>query len=382
VAFKLRLEGANEEQLIQKAVQDVRKRYELDAQNEMKQLQQEKDIEDTVRYMETPEEREMVEIPTEPKELEEMPESRGLGALSWRDEVLKRYSKLTTQEKGIVDKELSKQATEWEPASEVWEHEELDKERDRLSAIFSEFADHRKARNYSSAQHLADVLIRRIPEYTGGIVKLFNMDAKLRAPSSIKIENTMEKLKMWKTILNSLEDYVRLEKPVSEKRPGLSVRRKSLETEAGGDEMLTKLYKLADTLDKRGEFELADEVSKVIETLIQRVGMEEMVALGDYFDEIGDTKSADRIDEMLSEAKKKTPYKVWKGKDEKPPNGAEKKSPKGWFDKMKKEIKQKNPDYSAKRVSEVVGDIWDNTLSDAKRKKIFKEYGKKGDPNK
>jgi hypothetical protein len=41
---------------------------------------------------------------------------------------------------------------------------------------------------------------------------------------------------------------------------------------------------------------------------------------------------------------------------------------------MKKDVKKKNPDYSAKRVSEIVGDIWDNELSEKKRKSILKKY--------
>jgi hypothetical protein len=49
---------------------------------------------------------------------------------------------------------------------------------------------------------------------------------------------------------------------------------------------------------------------------------------------------------------------------------------------MKADIKKKNPDYSAKRVSEIVGDIWDNELSDAKRKKIYERAGKTKSPNK
>jgi hypothetical protein len=44
---------------------------------------------------------------------------------------------------------------------------------------------------------------------------------------------------------------------------------------------------------------------------------------------------------------------------------------------MKKEIKKNNPDYSAKRVNEIVGDIWDNELSDKKRAEIKKEYAGK-----
>jgi hypothetical protein len=43
---------------------------------------------------------------------------------------------------------------------------------------------------------------------------------------------------------------------------------------------------------------------------------------------------------------------------------------------MKKEIKEKNLNYSAKRINEIVGDIWDNELSDKKRREILKRYGK------
>jgi hypothetical protein len=45
-------------------------------------------------------------------------------------------------------------------------------------------------------------------------------------------------------------------------------------------------------------------------------------------------------------------------------------------------VKSKNPDYPAKRVSEIVGDIWDNQLSDKKRQQIYNRYGKKKSPNK
>ncbi len=92
---------------------------------------------------------------------------------------------------------------------------------------------------------------------------------------------------------------------------------------------------------------------------------------------------ADEIDDLVSKVvEAKTKYKTWKGKGEKPPKGAEHKAPKGWFDEMKEKTKKKNPDYSDKRVNEIVGDIWDNQLSDAKRKAIYKKYNKKGDPNK
>ena len=49
---------------------------------------------------------------------------------------------------------------------------------------------------------------------------------------------------------------------------------------------------------------------------------------------------------------------------------------------MVRKIKKNNSDYSEERVSETVGDIWYNNLSDAKRKKIYKRHGKTKDPNK
>jgi len=49
---------------------------------------------------------------------------------------------------------------------------------------------------------------------------------------------------------------------------------------------------------------------------------------------------------------------------------------------MKKEIKKGSSDYSSERVNETVGNIWYNELSDAKRKEIYKRYGKTKSPNK
>lgn len=72
--------------------------------------------------------------------------------------------------------------------------------------------------------------------------------------------------------------------------------------------------------------------------------------------------------------KKSVKYKTWKGKGEKPPKGAENKAPKKWWKKMEKDVKKKNSDFPVKRVREVVGDIWDNELSDKKRAEIVKKY--------
>jgi len=44
---------------------------------------------------------------------------------------------------------------------------------------------------------------------------------------------------------------------------------------------------------------------------------------------------------------------------------------------LKKILKEKSPNYSDKRVNEVVGNIWYNDLSDTKRKEIYDRDGKK-----
>ena len=70
--------------------------------------------------------------------------------------------------------------------------------------------------------------------------------------------------------------------------------------------MLSELVKLAYTLDKKGEYELANEVQGVMIELIQRVGASpsEVASLANYFDELGETALADKFDKTLKEAKK------------------------------------------------------------------------------
>lgn len=105
-----------------------------------------------------------------------------------------------------------------------------------------------------------------------------------------------------------------------------------------------------------------------------------LAKLANALDNQGFEKMADMVDETMQKIAKK--YKTWHGKGEKPPKGAAHKAPKGWFDEMKDKVKKKNPDYSAKRINEIVGDIWDNKLSDAEREKIYKRHGKTKSPNK
>lgn len=44
--------------------------------------------------------------------------------------------------------------------------------------------------------------------------------------------------------------------------------------------------------------------------------------------------------------------------------------PKKWWDKMHKDIKEGNPEYSEEQISKTIGDIWYNKLSEAKRKEL------------
>jgi hypothetical protein len=48
--------------------------------------------------------------------------------------------------------------------------------------------------------------------------------------------------------------------------------------------------------------------------------------------------------------------------------------PKAWFDKMEKDVKKKNPDYSDEQVRKTVGNIWYNKLSQYRRDKLTKKH--------
>ncbi len=71
--------------------------------------------------------------------------------------------------------------------------------------------------------------------------------------------------------------------------------------------VIAKLYKLAYVLDKKGLYNEAVEIEKVMQSLSERVGLteEDMVSLADHFDEAGDTVLANHFDELLKKAKKK-----------------------------------------------------------------------------
>jgi len=50
--------------------------------------------------------------------------------------------------------------------------------------------------------------------------------------------------------------------------------------------------------------------------------------------------------------------------------------PKEWWDKMVKDVKKGNPDYSEDQVDKTIGNIWFNELSDSEREKILDREGK------
>ena len=71
--------------------------------------------------------------------------------------------------------------------------------------------------------------------------------------------------------------------------------------------MLVELFKLAHSLDKKAEYDLANDVQEIIAELVRRTGTnsEELVALADYFDELGEAEMANKFDAMLARTSKK-----------------------------------------------------------------------------
>lgn len=50
------------------------------------------------------------------------------------------------------------------------------------------------------------------------------------------------------------------------------------------------------------------------------------------------------------------------------------KPPKEWFDKMFKQIKEKNPSYDDKQIADTIGDIWYHKIDEQKRIEIRNKY--------
>lgn len=51
--------------------------------------------------------------------------------------------------------------------------------------------------------------------------------------------------------------------------------------------------------------------------------------------------------------------------------------PKGWWDKMVRDIKTKQPSYSKDIVEKTVGDIWHNNLDESKKRQLVRRYENK-----
>ena len=148
--------------------------------------------------------------------------------------------------------------------------------------------------------------------------------------------------------------------------------------------MLTKLFKLATEMDRKGLYTEADEIDQAIQLLAERAGLklEDLVSLANELDAGGFIEAATMIDGLASEAAKKK-FHAHKSKgDKKAPKGSMHKAPKAWFAKELEKVMKGNPKYSKERASKVVGDLWDNKLTDAKRKKIYERHGKHKNPNK
>ncbi len=136
--------------------------------------------------------------------------------------------------------------------------------------------------------------------------------------------------------------------------------------------ILVRLYKLADRLDSIGRYEEANEVNNVIKLAFNTKyvkSVEDIIALADYFDSVGRFEHADAVDATVRSIIEREAKKDDKKKSKKPP--------KKWWDKMVKEVKKENQDYSEERVFKTIGDIWFNNLSEEKRKEIRGREGKK-----
>jgi hypothetical protein len=102
----------------------------------------------------------------------------------------------------------------------------------------------------------------------------------------------------------TITDPSKLENIPSEQGLGSASSRKNNRVKRGG-KMLIELFKLAHTLDKKGEYELASEVDEIIKELSQRAGLttEEMVSLANDLDAEGETDLADKLDTVLAKKK-------------------------------------------------------------------------------
>jgi len=138
-------------------------------------------------------------------------------------------------------------------------------------------------------------------------------DILLNMQTAIKDEIDTEVLTDTVRFMETPEESARIETPTdpsklekfpSEQGLGSISSKKDNRVKRGGG-MLTELFKLAQTLDKKGEYKLASEVDEIIKELSQRAGLtpEEMISLANELDTNGETDLADKLDAVLAKNK-------------------------------------------------------------------------------
>ena len=72
-----------------------------------------------------------------------------------------------------------------------------------------------------------------------------------------------------------------------------------------GRNMISRLWKLAYSLDTKGFYSEADEIERLMKSLAERVGLktDELVTLADYCDDVGCVEAANVLDGMIKGAK-------------------------------------------------------------------------------
>lgn len=123
--------------------------------------------------------------------------------------------------------------------------------------------------------------------------------------------------------------------------------------------MLVELYKLAYDLDRKGLHNEAAEIEEVMKLMATRVGLkvEDMVALANHFDALGDVELADHLDKIAKDVKedkekKKALKEKEKAKKEKEKEKAKKEKEKEKALKLKEMEKAKKEKEKAKKEKE------------------------------
>ena len=77
--------------------------------------------------------------------------------------------------------------------------------------------------------------------------------------------------------------------------------------------MLTKLFKLAYDLDRKGLYSEAEEIEEMMKAMAKRVGLkvDDLVSLANEFDKLGAFELADQFDNMVKIANKWAVYVSW-----------------------------------------------------------------------